>query len=341
MTGAAMIYDCFPFFNELDLLEIRLNELAGVVDRFVLVEAELTHNGDAKPLCYEENRERFSAFADRIVHVVVTAEDFAPAEKGSTFQERAWMRENIQRNAISRGLAAAGASEEDIVVVSDVDEIPRASAVRDAVSSIRPGDVVGLALGHYNYFLNMRNVSSPVWGNDPKAAMLSTFHDEKVCGSAPWTVFVLEAVNRGATATRFRYAEVRRRIRNAGWHFSYCGGVGAVVKKLRAFNEFGLYGRAELEKYVSDRMSRGKTLVGFDRCMPEKFDDRFPGFAVANASRFSGIIADDTNAETVAGRLLRAYFRLSSEISGIAWRVLVAVLPECVREAVKRTRGRT
>ena len=45
-----MIYDCFCFFNELDLLEIRLNELNPVVDKFVLVEATMTHNGDKKPL---------------------------------------------------------------------------------------------------------------------------------------------------------------------------------------------------------------------------------------------------------------------------------------------------
>lgn len=56
-----MIIDCFTFFNELDVLEIRLRELDGVVDRFVLVEATLTHQGKPKPLLYAENKERFAA----------------------------------------------------------------------------------------------------------------------------------------------------------------------------------------------------------------------------------------------------------------------------------------
>ena len=55
-----MIYDCFTFFNELDLLEIRLNILAEHVDRFVLVEANRTHTGITKPFFFEANRARFS-----------------------------------------------------------------------------------------------------------------------------------------------------------------------------------------------------------------------------------------------------------------------------------------
>ena len=58
-----MIYDCFTFFNELDLLEIRLNVLRDVVDRFVLVEAGETHTGKRKPLYFRENAARFAAFA--------------------------------------------------------------------------------------------------------------------------------------------------------------------------------------------------------------------------------------------------------------------------------------
>jgi hypothetical protein len=57
-----MIYDCFPFFNELELLEVRLNELDGLVDKFVLVEATRTFAGQPKSLYFAENRDRFAAF---------------------------------------------------------------------------------------------------------------------------------------------------------------------------------------------------------------------------------------------------------------------------------------
>ena len=56
-----MTYDCFSFFNELDLLEIRLNVLKDAVDKFVLVEAGETHSGKPKPLYFKENEARFAA----------------------------------------------------------------------------------------------------------------------------------------------------------------------------------------------------------------------------------------------------------------------------------------
>ena len=65
------VFDCFMFFNELDLLEIRLIELSELVDRFVLVEATRTHTGFQKPLYFADNKSRFASFLDRIIHVIV------------------------------------------------------------------------------------------------------------------------------------------------------------------------------------------------------------------------------------------------------------------------------
>ena len=70
-----MIFDCFTFFNELDLLDARLHELDGAVDVFVLVEARQTFQGAPKPLYFELNQARYAKFLPRIVHIVV---DFPP-----------------------------------------------------------------------------------------------------------------------------------------------------------------------------------------------------------------------------------------------------------------------
>ena len=67
-----MVYDCFQFFNELDILKIRLNVLSPVVDKFVISEATETFSGLPKPLYYEENKEMFREFEDKIIHQVVT-----------------------------------------------------------------------------------------------------------------------------------------------------------------------------------------------------------------------------------------------------------------------------
>ena len=57
------IYDCFTFYNELDLLEIRLNELNDVVDGFILVEAEQSHQNKSKPLFFQDNKNRYEKFS--------------------------------------------------------------------------------------------------------------------------------------------------------------------------------------------------------------------------------------------------------------------------------------
>ena len=64
-----MIIDCFPFFNEFDILKIRFEELYDVVDYFVIVEADHTHTGKPKPWNFEENKFRYSQYASKIISI--------------------------------------------------------------------------------------------------------------------------------------------------------------------------------------------------------------------------------------------------------------------------------
>ena len=116
-----MLVDAFMFYNELDILELRLELLDEHVDKFVLVEAEVNHVGGPKELFFQNNRERFSKWLHKITHVVVTAEE-APKD------ENPWAREKYQRHAILKGLDDV--PPESIIMISDVDEIPDMSKVR-------------------------------------------------------------------------------------------------------------------------------------------------------------------------------------------------------------------
>jgi beta-1,4-mannosyl-glycoprotein beta-1,4-N-acetylglucosaminyltransferase len=113
------IIDCFPFFNELDLLEIRLNSLAPYVDRFVLTEMPVTHSGNPKPLYFEENKERYKDFP--ITHIIVEDDKNYVIEKGK-YSGNAWRLEHYQRECLMQGLT--GCDPEDIILLSDLDEIP-------------------------------------------------------------------------------------------------------------------------------------------------------------------------------------------------------------------------
>ncbi|MBV5330446.1 MAG: glycosyl transferase GT17 family protein, partial [Chlorobium sp.] len=113
-----MIFDTFIFFNEIELLDIRLNILNDCVDRFVLVEATKTFQGKHKPLFFEQSKHLFERYKDKIIHVVV---DDLPVNAAP------FDREYFQRDAILRGLDGCGS--EDLIIISDLDEIPNPEVI--------------------------------------------------------------------------------------------------------------------------------------------------------------------------------------------------------------------
>ena len=126
------IYDCFMYFDEEVVLDVRLNTLNEFVDYFVIVESIYTHKGDLRELKF--NHKKFEKFKDKIIYIVdeetypqtdeINTED-SEGEKSRKAIFNAAYRENGQRNLITRGLKKA--NDEDIIMVSDVDEIPKLS----------------------------------------------------------------------------------------------------------------------------------------------------------------------------------------------------------------------
>lgn len=114
-----MLVDCFMFYNELDVLALRLTLLDPYVDRFVLVESEVTHAGTPKELIYEQNKARYAKWADKITHVVA---------KNMPTDENPWSREKYQRHCSLEGLE--GVPDEATVMISDVDEIPNMTVAK-------------------------------------------------------------------------------------------------------------------------------------------------------------------------------------------------------------------
>jgi hypothetical protein len=241
-----MIWDCFLFFNELDVLEIRLNELKDRVHRFVLVEAATTFTNHPKPLHYLENKARFSEFNDRIEHVVVN--------DTSTWRD-AWARERHQRNAISRGLAAC--SNDDLIMVSDVDEIPRASAIPTG------GPVVFSQTLSY-YCLN--TATTTPWK-----------------GTRMWPCSLIRS---GMSIQQIRESDAAI-VPNGGWHFSYLGGVEMIQAKLTSFahEEFGKAPYTNTE-HLESCLRTGTDLYGREQRFARVPMNTLPRFVVDNADRF-------------------------------------------------------
>ena len=128
------IYDCFMYFDEELVIDTRLNYLNPYVDYFVIVESCYTHKGDRRELKFDINT--FKEFKDKIIYKVydlipnkiqkVSNEDNEDT-KSYKYIMNALQRENGQRNYISEGIKEA--NEEDLILISDADEIPNLSNI--------------------------------------------------------------------------------------------------------------------------------------------------------------------------------------------------------------------
>lgn len=146
-----MIVDTFMFYNELDVLELRLKNLDKFVDKFVLVESEVNHVGDRKELFFELNKERYLNWLHKIEHIIVTAEE-------SPKDPNPWSREKYQRECILRGLKDV--PNDATVMVSDVDEIPN----MEIISKQTLPKVVSIHMWMFEYSFDYLFTGEPWFG---------------------------------------------------------------------------------------------------------------------------------------------------------------------------------
>ncbi|MBW2961386.1 hypothetical protein [Mesonia aestuariivivens] len=223
-----MVYDCFIFFNELDLLELRLNELDKVVDKFVLVEADKTFQNQSKPYYFEENKHRFEKFSGKIIHIKLNKyprfnklfNPFSP-----------WKLESYQRNAMVEGLKDC--KPDDVVLFTDVDEIPSSTVITDFKKN-KVNQICGLKMHMFMYFFNNQVTFSEGSKMTVEESKNGLWH----CGSIMPYILLKKSPQkyRRAIMRTKRKGEVYKIISNAGWHFTYLGGVEKILEKLEAFS---------------------------------------------------------------------------------------------------------
>jgi Glycosyltransferase family 17 len=190
----------FPFMLnwELDMLECALYENYDRVHRFVLVEATLTHQGRPKPLYYDDNKSRFEAYSDKIIHVVC---DYLPTREQTLDP---WPRERMQRDAGQMAYLPQ-ADPDDIIIISDLDEIPSTAAFRQDPQPFLGG----------NIYLRFATVDTP--------------------GSAGVMQVLARAGAVGSIDQLRQRREALPSYDRAGWHLSWLGGQEAIREKANCF----------------------------------------------------------------------------------------------------------
>jgi hypothetical protein len=232
------VYDCFPYNGEIDVLRARLRELEGLVDWFVVIEADQTFSGMPRDLHFDPGDGRISTHTDRVRHLVV---------RDMPITTDPWIREAWQRDALVR--AIGDATDDDLVLVSDADEIPRAESVAAIVSDFE-NPIFGFRQKMYYFYVNFRNV----WGAEANHV---------------WSIAAKRSVFRSVTPTQLRHRvrtglQAARIVEGGGWHYSYLSMKDAAVReKIRTFAHQEFNNETFLSTIdVASTIARGSDLFG-------------------------------------------------------------------------------
>jgi len=236
MRSKQRLFDVFLFLNELDLLELRLKTLYPIVDFFVITEVNETFSGKSKSLIFEKNKERFKKYNEKIIYNPITIDKLISLQqpkwrnyvsdlnKSLSYKHKGkpakYIKESLKREISHRDSAILGfydiANKDDLILLSDLDEIPNPEAISEAIRK-------KITTPHYfkmKWFLYWINnqVSEPWFGT-----VLFKFRNLK-----------------GNSLDNFRFASSNEIkvpgpiIKNGGWHFSYLGGIDAIIYKLKS-----------------------------------------------------------------------------------------------------------
>lgn len=271
-----MIIDCFTFFNELDLLEARLEYLDPIVDYFVLVESNVTFTGKQKPLIFCDNQIRYSKYKSKILYYPFIFDntihkfnfDQKYTEGYTSYAEAPWQVEYMQRNHIANALKIVDGNP--FVMISDVDEIPSIGAIDFAARNLSD-TVQTMSFVTKIFFYNIDTTDRYEW---------------------PSVIFTTKNMALDKTPqflrSNHRNEQIATRISNGGWHLSFFGGIESIQYKIDSYshqeynpdaiNKNNIESAVETGTWIFDRQN---TFEKTDRSIfPEDFRHAFRKFFI-------------------------------------------------------------
>ena len=242
------VVDGFIFYNELELLSYRLKLLDDLVDYFVIVESTHTFVGKEKPLIFRDNAAQYAEYSHKIIHIIVDDMPYIHPNINIGAGQQ-WKNEEWQRNAIAAGFAKVCGSdplgESDILMITDLDEIPDPNTVRrikydGAPASMTDVGISILDMDLYYYNLHVRYTEKCDW---PKI-LTYTFYKET-----------------NQTCSTIRGITNCPHIAEGGWHLSYFGDYEFMKNKIESWSHQELNNSDTTNvANIADRVNRGVDL---------------------------------------------------------------------------------
>ncbi len=273
-----MVYDFILFSDELDLLEIRLATLFDVVDKFVITEGNTTFSGRPRELVLEKNMDRFSRFFSKLEYMKVL----------DVQSPDVWLNERITRNSALAFLHNEDKiAPDDVVMYSDVDELPRAAVVKDY-----DGNAPMVMHQHFLYYRVNCMASHPQPWPGTTISLGKHLKLSKVQSDVMKSDMFFENLR--------TQRDTLPSIANAGWHFSYCLPIEQIQSKIRSFSHAQILDTAAINnpEYIQSCIEKGESLnskgicgdnISIKKVGIDMLD--LPPYLLLNQSRFQYLFA--------------------------------------------------
>ncbi len=266
------IFDCFQYFNEDHIADLRFNILDEYVDFFVIVESTVNHQGQTRKLHFDKNK--YKKFQNKLIYIEVddTPDDIKKPHTGGES-----LVEQHQRNSIMKGLNKS--QDNDLIILSDVDEIPDLNKLK----VFDKNKYAVFSQKMFMYKLNLLNLNENNW------------HGTKIClkknlKSPQWL--------RNLKFKKYPFWRIDKQknlqiIDEGGWHFAYLQDVKNISKKIKSFAH-GEFNKAEIvsEKNIELKINQGEDVLGRGYKIKKiEIDSSYPEYIVNNKGKLKNWIA--------------------------------------------------
>ena len=259
------IYDCFQYFNEDHIVDLRMNILDEYVDYFVISESNKTHQGKDKKINFNLNN--FPKFKDKIIFVVAEYDQVINFQKHTGGESPI---EQHQRNSLIEGIKKA--SQDDLIILSDSDEIPDLTKLSKIKKNKK---FIVFSQKMFMYKLNLQNLSESNWMGSriTKKKYLKSmqeFRNLKFKNYPFW-----------------RVDKYDQQIIYGGWHFSYLQTPEQILKKVKSFSH-GEFNKENFnEKHIEEKILNNEDIFGRGNKLKKiNLDHSYPDYIIKNKDKF-------------------------------------------------------
>ena len=259
------IYDCFQYFDEDHMVDLRLNILNQYVDYFVISESTKTHQGKDKKINFDVKK--FSKFKDKIKFIVADYKEIIKFRKHTGGESPI---EQHQRNSLIQGIEDA--SPEDLIILSDSDEIPDLTKLNEINNNKK---FIAFSQKMFMYKMNLQNIDESNWigSKITKKKNITTMQNLRNLKFKKYPFW--------------RFDKKNLQTIRGGWHFSFLQTPEQILKKIKSFSHGEFNVKNVNEKNIEEKILKNEDIFGRGITLKKiELDSSYPNYILKNKEKF-------------------------------------------------------